>query len=515
VTSLLRCWLALAECVTGALLDPRRREGAVLVALLAFAALYTLVGCVALSSRDVHFDLGELIAWSREPALGYNHPPLSVWVAQAWFAAFPLRDWAAYLLGTSVSAVALWISWRLFSEWLDEQKRVAALAMLMLIPFYAFHALIFNANIAMLPFWAAASLFFLRAVLRRDAMQGAFAGIAAAGAMLAKYWSVYLLAGLGLAALVDPRRTAFLRSTAPWIGVAAGLVVLAPHLVYVATGGGSSLTFALGTASGAGAARLKSVSYLLDVVAYATVPLIAFAATRPSRAAIADVVRPSDRDRRLVAMVWLLPLVLPAVVNLMLPGRLTGVWTIPNWTLLPLVLLGPPLIVISRRVMVGMVAAAMALPLAALLAAPGVALGTHFTGVPGYQAHYRLLASAVEKAWRRTEDRPLKLVGGEHRLAHGIAFYLPDRPTALPDHLLDAGGGRTEIKLTESSAARIARDGIAFVCPVRESYCVSALDKVAHALGGRREQVELARAFLGLPGRPEQYVIVIVEPTAA
>ena len=512
MTAFFRRWLTLAQCVTDALLDPARRERTAVALVLAFALVYALFGTVALASRDVHFDLGELIAWAREPALGYHHPPLSVWIAQAWFALFPLTDWAAYLLGASASAAALWIAWRLFSEWLDGEKRVAALALLTLIPFYAFHALIFNANVAMLPFWAAASLLFLRSYIRRDPIQAALAGAAAAGAMLCKYWSVYLIAGLALAALFDRRRGAYFRSAAPWISIAVGLLVLAPHLIWLVAGGASTLVFALQTVTGAGAARLKSLSYVADAAAYAAAPLIAFAALRPSRAAIMDTVLPVDPDRRLAALAWLIPLILPALVNLIVPGRLTAVWTIPNWTLFPLVLLGSPLILVTRAFVVRLVAVALAVPVLALVAAPGVALVTHYTGAPGYQPHYRLLAGAVESFWRSQTQRPLKLIGGEHRLAHGIVFYLPDRPTALADHLVDAGGGRTEISLADASAARIARDGIVFVCPVRESYCVSALDRAAQALSGMREEVELARSFLGILGRPERYVMFVAPP---
>jgi 4-amino-4-deoxy-L-arabinose transferase-like glycosyltransferase len=62
---------------------------------------------------------------------------------------------------------------------------------------------------------------------------GALAGICAGLGMLAKYWSVFLLAGLIAAALIDPRRRAYFRSAAPWVTIAAGFTVLGPHLIWI------------------------------------------------------------------------------------------------------------------------------------------------------------------------------------------------------------------------------------------------------------------------------------------
>ncbi len=57
--------------------------------------------------------------------------------------------------------------------------------------------------------------------------------LGAAGCMLGKYWSVFLLAGLAIAALIDKRRASYFRSAAPWITIAVGLAVIAPHLLWL------------------------------------------------------------------------------------------------------------------------------------------------------------------------------------------------------------------------------------------------------------------------------------------
>ena len=66
--------------------------------LVGYCGLWTLYGTIAKGSQDIHFDMGEMVAWSREIVLGTpKHPPLAAWLVRAWFAVFPLADWAYYL----------------------------------------------------------------------------------------------------------------------------------------------------------------------------------------------------------------------------------------------------------------------------------------------------------------------------------------------------------------------------------------------------------------------------------
>src|SRR5438874_8785102 len=229
-----RTVLAPFERLAEALVDPRRRERTVLRALLCYVALWTLYGVLGKGSQDLHVDMGELIAWSRELAFGYlKHPPFGAWLVRVWFSVFPITDWAYYLLAMSNATVALWIAWTLSARFLDGEKRVAGIALLTLVPFFNFHALTFNANTVMIPLWAATTWWFLRAFETRSTVFAALAGLAGGAAMLGKYWSIWLLAGLGLAALLDPHRGSYFRSAAPWVTIAVGTLLLAPHVAWL------------------------------------------------------------------------------------------------------------------------------------------------------------------------------------------------------------------------------------------------------------------------------------------
>ena len=130
-------------------------------------------------------------------------------------------------------AITMWIVWRISSDYLDAEKRIVAVALLTFIPFFNFHALKFNVNTVLMPLWAMTTWFFLRSVRTRSTVWAALAGIAAAGAMLGKYWSIFLLFGLALAAVIDRRRFEYFLSPAPFVTAMAGSIVLMPHIFWL------------------------------------------------------------------------------------------------------------------------------------------------------------------------------------------------------------------------------------------------------------------------------------------
>src|SRR4249919_1630752 len=217
-----------------AIVDPARRERTVLASLLIYVLLWTAYGTIAKSSQGLHPDMTEIVAWSRDLSLGYlKHPPFAAWLVWLWFSVFPLTEWFYYLLAMLVPGIALWIVWRISADYLDVEKRIVGIALLTFVPFFNFHALKYNVNTVLLPLWAATTWFFLMSVRTRRTFWAILAGVAAACAMLGKYWSIFLLAGLGLAVLLDKRRTAYFRSASPWITIGSGLIVLAPHLLWL------------------------------------------------------------------------------------------------------------------------------------------------------------------------------------------------------------------------------------------------------------------------------------------
>src|SRR5271166_3783948 len=69
------------EWLFDALIDQARRERTMVLLLTGYAAVWTVYATISKSSQDIHFDMGELVAWSREVGFGTpKHPPLAAWL---------------------------------------------------------------------------------------------------------------------------------------------------------------------------------------------------------------------------------------------------------------------------------------------------------------------------------------------------------------------------------------------------------------------------------------------------
>ena len=504
------------EALLDALTDPRRRNRTVVLLLAAYCAVWTLYAVISRFSQDLHFDMGEMIAWSREVGLGTpKHPPLPAWLVRAWFAIFPLQEWAYFLFSMVTAATGLGIAWATFGRYLDDRKRAIGLAFLTLVPFFNFHAIKFNANSAMIPWWALTTWLFLRSFETCRSGFAALAGLAAAGAMLTKYWSIVLLASLAIAALADRRRTLYFASPAPYVTMAAGALAFAPHAAWLYLHDFVPFDYALEShPATVSEAFVSGLGYVAGALGYAGAPILATVlAARPSRAAILDTLWPQDDSRRLVMMAFVLPLLLPLVLATVASEKVVSLWAIGGMTLLPAVLLSSPRIAVSRAAAVRILAVAVVFPLLATLVAPLIAVlgarGVYDRLNPGEVTHYgdqyRLVAAAAGKAWHEITDAPLRLIGSYNDLLYGSLFYFPERPSTYEI---------ASPRLTPwTDEARIARDGILIFCPRPENICMARLDAwAARNPQARRLETTIAPRFFGLASQPTAYVILAIPP---
>jgi hypothetical protein len=164
------------------------------------------------------------------------------------------------------------------------------------------------------------------------------------------------------------------------------------------------------------------------------------------------------------------------------------------FTLLPVLLLSPPAVTLraidTRRVLL----AAAALPVAALIASPVVAILAQRAGPPPASAQARLLAAEIERSWHQATPQPLRFVGGDTEIANGVAAYAADAPR-VPG---------------PPQASELAHSGFVLVCFAEDSSCRDAL----LAYKGPKQVIESAitRNFLRVPGRPQGYTILIAPP---
>jgi len=220
-----------APRLLGAWFDSERSGWAVWILLALFVVVWTAFHIISNAALDLHDDITEIYTWSRTLRPGYyKHPPLGALMAAPWFVLFPAADWSFRLFAMLNAALALFAVDLIARRYLSGDKRLLALLLLLLMPFYQFFSERFASNQTLLATWPLATYCFLRAFETRGFWWSAAAGVAAAAAMLGKYYSIYLIGSFVVAALAHPARWTYLRSPSPWISAVVGLLVLSPHI---------------------------------------------------------------------------------------------------------------------------------------------------------------------------------------------------------------------------------------------------------------------------------------------
>jgi 4-amino-4-deoxy-L-arabinose transferase-like glycosyltransferase len=479
-----------------------------LLLLLLFVATWTLFQIIAHASVGVHFDQSELYDWARHPGLGtYKHPPLAGWIGTAWYSIFPPADWSSYLLGMVNAAGALFAVSLIARQYLPEDKRLLALLLLLLTPFFQFHSYKFSTNQTLLLIWPLATYCFLRAFGTRDPAWSVAAGATAALAMLGKYYSIFLVGSFVIAALTHPARWNYLRSASPWISLVAGVVVLAPHVYWLVTSGFPPFAYAYDV-HGSTLANifLAAAAYPLGAAAYVAIPVgVYLLVVRPSRQVLAQTIWPSDPDRRMLVILLAGQLLLPPLASPFLGLKVSSLWTMSAWFLLPVILLQPSAVTITPASTSRIALLVGASAVAALLAAPFVALTYHLKGARHDRNYFAPLTTELTRIWQSTVGTPLRIVTGNGDLSLGVAFYHRDRPDPVPYYNVRAAPWVTP--------ERSQREGWAALCRSDDTNCLSAAQN--WAAGGpapQMHQVEIIPRLWGVPGRVQRFTVIVVPP---
>jgi len=489
------------------LADPARRRRTALTFVLGYGALWFLYGMIAKSSQDLNADMGEMVVWTRELALGYpKHPPLPAYIVWAWFKVFPLADWAYILLAVVTVSAGIFLAIELCAQWLTREKLAAAPFLLAAIPFYNFLGLKFDQNSILIPLWALAMGAMLRALDTRHLGWAALAGLAAAAALLSKYWSAFLLVALALAALAHPKRRDYFRAAAPWITAGVFLIAVTPHVWWLVANDFPPITWVATrrVAESFGETLSSAMEFLGGTAGYAGVAIaLVLLFARPKPAALADGFAPRD-ERRVAATLFWTPLLLPIVPALIKNISLLSLWNTPALNLLPVMLLGSPLLV-ARRVAVLQIASVITvLTILFVMASPIVAFTLLRSGVENNAAYARLVMVAAEREWRASTDKPLKLIAGPFVLVSSAAFYGKDQPSTFAHF--------SKYLSPWVDDERIRREGMAIMCD-DVPLCLQFMEHVAAPFGGGyRVDITLTRRWLGFESVPRRFVIMIVLP---
>jgi 4-amino-4-deoxy-L-arabinose transferase-like glycosyltransferase len=414
-------------------LDGIEKGWGIPVLIVGFAAAWMLFLMIAYLSGDLHPDVLETWSVGRSFAWGNpKHPPLMGWVAHAWTLVFPLTDWSFQLLAMTNAAVALWAVDLISRRFVRGDKRAVVLLLLMLLPAYQFHAQRFNANAVLLAIWPLATYCFLRSFETRQVKWAAAAGALAALAMLGKYYSAFLIGGFVLAAVFHPQRRIYFRSWAPWVSALAGMVVLAPHLHWLATTGAAPFEYAMQAHGGRAfwPSVLEACMFLLGIAAILAIPALSWVMIAESR------LKKFPADfKAMNSSLWLLFLVFagtigfPPIVAVAFGTDMTSLWTMQGLFLIGILVVCGASYPIERFYTVNLAVLVIGVAVVAVtLAAPAHAFYRHAYGYGERRNAYRLAALELTRRWHQLSRSPLPAVSGDDALAFATAFYSPDHP---------------------------------------------------------------------------------------
>jgi 4-amino-4-deoxy-L-arabinose transferase-like glycosyltransferase len=504
--------------------------------LLWFVLLYTAFAIISSAAVGLHPELLDTYARSLHPAAGYDgHAPLAALMAAAWFSLFPPTDWAFYLLATVNAAVGLYATDRIAYRYLDSDKRIAVLLLLLLTPFYQFMGQRFGADQTLLSTWPIAAYCFLRAFEARRSRIGrlyldgdkriavlllrafetrglawsAGAGAAAALSMLGSTYSVFLIAGFVAAVLTHPERRTYLRSSSPWLSTAVGALVLAPHVQWLFATGFTSLSDLAAPHMRAPLAKVlwKDAVCVVEGIASMALLLAVYGiAVRPDRATLRETFWPPDPDGRMLVVLLAVPLVLRAVVSPFIGAVLTPLWTMPVGFLLPIILLRPKAAGLTRVAAIRITALVAVITILTLVTAPWLAQRTHAEGTAEGREYYRPVGAEMTNAWHLGTGLPLRIVMGDRDLASAVTFYSPDHPDAM-------GGFEIATATPWITPERLAQDGWAAVCNADDEQCVAAARQ--QAAGKSNVQFitySTTSRYLGKGGKLGRFFFILAAP---
>lgn len=208
------------------------------ILLALYVIVWTLAHSIASPNLDAYADMLENYAWGQSITWGsFKHPPLVGWIAGLWFRLFPTVDSLYHLLSYAAAAVGLLGMHRLaVAAGLGRLATAAVLLQMFALP-YGTLAAKFNANTVLLPLWPWVAYAWWTCVHGERKSWGTplLLGVAAALAMLGKYYSGVFLLALGLLTLGLPAGRRWLGTGKPWLALAVMLVLLLPHVAWLAS----------------------------------------------------------------------------------------------------------------------------------------------------------------------------------------------------------------------------------------------------------------------------------------
>jgi hypothetical protein len=417
-------------------------------------------------------------------------------------------------------AVGMVICWLIALRVVDYRRAFFVVVMLAIYPIFNFKGFKYNPDLLQLVTLPLLVLAYLHAFEKRSARAGIWLGLAAALALMTKYWVLTMIGAVGLAALIHPDRLRFLRSPAPWLAMAVAVVAMIPHLIWLKEVDFVPLTYAgdvYGLSGFAQTAALvrgyigHNLALLALPVALAVLAIFWTGLLRRPSLAASRVWSPGPNagvNTSQALNIWIIQLVVaigPPLGALIFKVYMKTDWGISLFFLTPLALVAIPALRLPAVALFRLAAIWLVLTLATLLASPSIALH-EITGnsAASYTARSQL-ARELTEMWHERFHRRWAVVAGTTEIGEPMTFYSPDHPAPFtPGEIWSSG-------LTSLEEARhLGFIGICDTSDNRLPICEAWMAE--NAKNAEQLAVTTQRFFHGHPGPSTTWKVYIVPP---
>lgn len=400
--------------------------------LLLHTAAWTLVP--ALVRDNLPLDSIEGAIWGHQLQWGYDKNPFM----NGWLTALAAfldghSGWMIYFFSQLSVAACLFAVFHLGKKMLSPAYALCSVLLLEAIQYFNFHAIDFNDNTLELGLWAAGIYFFYQALRQRTIGAWLFTGIFLALGMMAKYYTLALIASLGLFLLRKENRGQLL-TLPPYPGLAAFTLIILPHLLWLPQHDYITVTYVFERA-GAAPHWSNHLFFPAQFIwqqfeAFAPALVIfgfLFLGRRPRIAAPRPAI--TAFDRRFLMYAAMGPFLLTVLLSLVTGNYLRAGWGMPLmsfWPLLLMIFLPPRL---SKTKILALFSGII-LFMTALLTGYSISIidssDTSSANFPG-----REIAQTTAKRWQETYHTPLAFVAGSRWVGGNIAFYSKEHPAVF------------------------------------------------------------------------------------
>ncbi|MHB1222154.1 MAG: glycosyltransferase family 39 protein [Gammaproteobacteria bacterium] len=202
--------------------------------LFAFIHLICWTAVPALVRYNLPLDTIEGTIWGHQLVLCYYKNQIqNGWLTRLAIELGGQSGWMTYLFCQLSVITCFWVVWQIGKKALTPAYALVSVMLLEGVQFYNFHAIDFNDNTLELGAWGLTIYFFYRSLrsptIASWMLTGAFAGVG----MMAKYYTLALLAAMGLLLLINKKHRAQLATLPPYLGLAILLAIILPHTIWL------------------------------------------------------------------------------------------------------------------------------------------------------------------------------------------------------------------------------------------------------------------------------------------